>query len=172
MGDTCFWVCLWGNDRIFQHSCPRWLKLWSLMCLVFTCAHLYIKNRGSHRKLLPVFPGNLTTSPAPQSAQPRIPCAGTTIADEGVDKERECSHPVTRLVKAHRRQAVQTNRKTDSSRIQPLKVWVLQMKWGLIRIRGLVVLTLCSDVMLVPGQRGWNDPGKILTWGPGWSREL
>lgn len=44
-----------------------------LMCLVFTCVHLYIKNRGSHRKVLPVFPGNWTTSPAAQSAHPRIP---------------------------------------------------------------------------------------------------
>lgn len=68
-----FCICLWGNDSILQHLHHRWLKLWSLMCLVFTYAHLYIKNRGSHRKLLPVFPGNITTSPAPQSAQPRRP---------------------------------------------------------------------------------------------------
>lgn len=57
------------------------------MCLVFTYAHLYIKNRGSHRKLLPVFPGNITTSLAPQSAQPRRPGAGIGIVDEGADKQ-------------------------------------------------------------------------------------
>lgn len=66
-----FWMCLWVGDSRFQHLPHHQLKLWSLMFLVFTCAHLYIKSRGSHRKLLPVFPGNVTTSSAPHSAQPR-----------------------------------------------------------------------------------------------------
>ena len=75
----CTWhisLCLWGNGSISQCLHHLWLTLWSLRCLVFYVSSALREKQRKPRKLLPVFPGNVTTSPAPWSAQPRRPCRG------------------------------------------------------------------------------------------------
>jgi hypothetical protein len=151
------------------------------MCLVFTCAHLYIKNRGSHRKLLPVFPGNLTTSLAPQSAQPRIPWCGICVADEGSDKEWECSHPVCLPMKPWEDRLLRLTRELQSWFCKQNANALCEVRCN--SIPKVVVLTLYSGISQYPDHKAvtsilylitedWSDPGIILMWACRWSWKL